>query len=120
VQVQRCNIDVAGIKAWDSSALTCDWVTDAEAGAKERKKEEAIARGMDLKVIVVVKPENRTTAPEDWQTVALCFFCTVECENRERRLALMVSKEEISGGGEAAPGMADQAVAENILSRKAE
>jgi hypothetical protein len=120
VQVQRGNADAGVVEASESSPLTCGWVTDADATTKERKEEEAVARGMDREVIVVVKPENRTTAPEDWQTVALCFFCTVECENRERRLALMVSKEEISGGGEAAPGMADQAVAENILSRKAE
>jgi hypothetical protein len=32
----------------------------------------------------------------------------------------VVSKEEIGGGGEAAPGTADQAVAENILDRKAD
>jgi hypothetical protein len=31
----------------------------------------------------------------------------------------VVSKEEISGGGEAAPGSADRAAPENILGRKA-
>jgi hypothetical protein len=52
---------------------------------------------MDREVIVVVEPENRTTALEDWQTTVLCAVCTVEREQRERRLALVVSKEEISG-----------------------
>jgi hypothetical protein len=71
---------------------------------------------MDREAIVVVEPENRTTAPEDWQTAALR---AVEREQRERRLAPVVGKEEIGGGGEAAPGAADQAAAENVLGRKA-
>jgi hypothetical protein len=51
--------------------LTCVWVTDADATTKERKEEEAVARGMDREVIVVVEPENRTTALEDWQTASV-------------------------------------------------
>jgi hypothetical protein len=43
-----------------------------------------------------------------------------EREQREGRLALVVSKEEISGRGEAAPGTADQAATGNILGRKAD
>jgi hypothetical protein len=116
VQVQRGNAG-AELEAWDSSPLTCGWVTDAEFGAKERKEEEAVARGMDPEVTVVFEPEKRTAAPEDWQTAALR---AVEREQRERRLAPMVSVEEIGGGGEAAPGAADQAAAENILGRKAD
>jgi hypothetical protein len=97
VQVQRGNADAIVVEASESSPLTCGWVTDADATTKERKEEEAVARGMDREVIVVVEPENRTTALEDWQTTVLCAVCTVEREQRERRLALVVSKEEISG-----------------------
>jgi hypothetical protein len=118
VQVQRGNAGAAVVEARDSSPLTCGRVTDAEVGAKEREEEEeAVARGMDREVIVVFEPENRTAAPEDWQTAALC---AEEREQRERRLAPVVGKEEIGGGGEAAPGAADQAAAENVLGRKAD
>jgi hypothetical protein len=76
VQVQRGNVDVAGVEAWDSSALTCGRVTDAEARAKERNKKEAITGGMNPEA-VVIEAENRSTALEDWQIAALCFICTV-------------------------------------------
>jgi hypothetical protein len=117
VQVQRGNAGGVVVEARDSSPLTHGWVADAEVGAKERKEEEAVARGMDPEVTVVFEPENRTPALEDWQTAALC---AEEREQRERRLAPVVGKEEIGGGGEAAPGAADQAAAENVLGRKAD
>jgi hypothetical protein len=117
VQVQRRDFDAAcGGEAWECSALTRGWVTDAEAAVREGDEEEAIAGGADLEAIVVVKPEEGVAALEDW----ISMGCAVEREERERRLESVVGEDEIDGGGEAVPGAADRAAAEDILGRKAD
>jgi hypothetical protein len=117
VQVQRRDFDAAcSGEAWECSALTRGWVTDAEAAVREGDEEEAIAGGADLEAIVVVKPEEGVAALEDW----ISMGCAVEREERERRLESVVGEDEIDGGGEAVPGAADRAAAEDILGRKAD
>jgi hypothetical protein len=69
-----------------------------------------------LEGIIIVQPENRTAELENWRTA----LSTVEGEQRERRLAPVVSEEEMGSGGETAPGTADRAAAENILGGKAD
>jgi hypothetical protein len=45
--------------------------------------------------------------------------CPVERDEGYRRLAPVVSEEEARGGGDAAPGTANRAAAEDVLGRKA-
>jgi hypothetical protein len=68
MQVHSGNVDVAGCgDAWDWSGLTCGRVTYVETAAMEGKEEEAVTGGVYLQR-VVIKPKDRTTAPQDRQT----------------------------------------------------
>jgi hypothetical protein len=88
VHVHRHNVDVSGAsKGWKRSALTRGRVTDAEGAMSVGEQEEAIARGVDLKTVVVAEPEDRAATLHDWQAAL-----GTGCEEGKGRLAPVVSE----------------------------
>jgi hypothetical protein len=115
MQVQCHDVDEACCgEAWECSALTRGWVTDAKAAVREGEEEEAVAGGVDLEAKVVIKPEDGMAALEDWIGIG----CAIQREEGVRRLAPVVGEDKIAGGGESAPGAADSTTAEDILGRE--
>ena len=107
-----------------------------EAAIPDGEQEQPVAGGVDLELkvgtAICETEDSRTTlggsgaCPEvegvegGAGDVAGGADLAAADEERERRLALVAGEEEIGAGGEAAPGTADRAAAEERLRRQAD